>query len=80
MGRVIPVLVGLFVLGIGFAIFLHFRNAPEPPSAASPPATSQPPATPASPTYDTARATLARLPVKGWDRNTDFVRYRFGQV
>ena len=80
MGRVIPVLVGLFVLGIGFAIFLHFHNAPEPPSAASPPATSQPPATPASPTYDTARATLARLPVKGWDRNTDFVRYRFGQV
>ena len=80
MGRVIPVLVGLFVLGIGFAIWLHFHNAPEPPSAASPPATSQHPATPASPTYDTARATLARLPVKGWDRNTDFVRYRFGQA
>ena len=34
---------------------------------------------PGSPTYDTARATLARLPVKGWDRNTDFVRYRFGE-
>jgi Protein of unknown function (DUF1524) len=80
VGRVIPVLVGLFVLGIGFAIWLHFHNAPKPPSAASPPATSQPPATPASPTYDTARATLARLPVKGWDRNTDFVRYRFGQA
>src|SRR4051812_5422671 len=33
-----------------------------------------------NPTYDTARATLARLPVKGWDRNTDFSRYRFGQA
>lgn len=80
MGRVIPVLVGLFVLGIGVAIWLHFHNAPEPPSAAPPPATSQPSATPVSPTYDAARATLARLPVKGWDRNTDFSRYRFGQA
>ena len=33
-----------------------------------------------NPTYDTARATLARLSVKGWDRNTDFSRYRFGQA
>ena len=36
--------------------------------------------TPSAPTYDTARATLARLPVKGWDRNTDFARYRFGEA
>ena len=35
---------------------------------------------PDSPAYDAARATLARLPVKGWDRNTDFSRYRFGEA
>ena len=37
-------------------------------------------ASPATRHYDTARATLARLPVKGWDRNTDFSRYRFGEA
>jgi Protein of unknown function (DUF1524) len=77
---VIPVLVGLFVLGIGVAIWLQFQNRSEPPPAASPPATSQPQPGPVNPSYDTARATLARLPVKGWDRNTDFSRYRFGQA
>ena len=83
MGRVIPVLVGLFVLGIAVAIWLHFQQAPEPPAQPSPPQASQPapsPANQASPTYDTARATLDRLPVKGWDRNTDFRRYRFGEA
>jgi hypothetical protein len=80
VGRAIPLLVGLFVLGIGIAIWLRFQNPPEPP-ATSPPATSPRPAMPAgSPTYDTARATLARLPVKGWDRHADFVRYRFGEA
>jgi hypothetical protein len=77
---VIPVLVGLFVLGIGVAVWLHFQNRPEPPPGASPPSASQPQASAVSPAYDTARARLARLPVKGWDRNTDFSRYRFGQA
>jgi hypothetical protein len=77
---VIPVLVGLFVLGIGVAVWLHFQNRPEPPPAAPPPSASQSQASAVNPTYDTARARLARLPVKGWDRNTDFSRYRFGQA
>ena len=77
---VIPVLVGLFVLGIGVAVWLHFQNRPEPPPAAPRrPHRNRRPAR-STPTYDTARATLARLPVKGWDRNTDFSRYRFGQA
>ena len=83
MGRVIPVLVGLFVLGIGIAVWLHFQNGAAAPSPADsrPPATSTPvPDAPASAGFDTARATLARLPVKGWDRNTDFARYRFGEA
>lgn len=80
MARVIPWLVGLFALAIAVAIWLHFQNAPGPPSPSSSPSPSSAPATPVSPAYDTARATLARLPVKGWDRNTDFARYRFGEA
>jgi Protein of unknown function (DUF1524) len=83
VGRVIPVLVGLFALGIGIAIWLHFQKAPAapPPVDSRSQATSQPaPEAPGSPGFDTARATLERLRVKGWDRNTDFVRYRFGEA
>ena len=32
-----------------------------------------------TPGYDRARTLLATLPVKGWDRHTDFSRYRFGE-
>ena len=83
MGRVIPVLVCLFVLGIGVAIWLHFTAEPtgEPTDASSLPTTSLPTARPpGSPAFDAARATLSRLPVKGWDRVTDFARYRFGEA
>ena len=83
MGRVIPVLLGLFVVTIGVGIWLHFQNAPAPPPSGSPQATSTSAATPPaprSPGYDAVRATLDRLPVKGWDRNTDFARYRFGEA
>lgn len=79
MGRVIPVLVGLFVLGIGVAIWLHFNSEPAPPQASAPPTTSQP-AIRGTPAFDAARATLDRLPVKGWDREKDFSRYRFGEA
>ena len=83
MGRVIPVLLGLFVLGIGVAIWLHFQNEPAaaPSGAPTPPSTSQSAVRPpGNPAFDAARATLNRLPVKGWDRVTDFARYRFGQA
>ncbi len=67
-------LVGLFVLAMGIAIWMHFYSPSAPPAE-----TSQSAVRAASPSYDTARAMLARLPVKGWDRNTDFARYRFGE-
>ena len=74
---VIPVLLGLLVLGVAVAVWLHWHDAPAP----TPPAeASQPAVAPESPAYDTARATLDRLPVKGWDRYTDFARYRFGEA
>jgi Protein of unknown function (DUF1524) len=79
VGRVIPVLVGLVALGIAVAVWLHFHRAPTPPPQLAPQA-SQPAPTPHSRAYDTARATLDRLPVKGWDRFTDFARYRFGEA
>ena len=72
MGRIIPVLIGLSVLGIAVAAWLHW---PSPPSEAS-----RPVPVPQSRAYDAARATVDRLPVKGWDRFTDFVRYRFGEA
>jgi hypothetical protein len=80
---VIPVLVSLVGIGIGVAIWLHFSDEPtvKPTDASSPPSMSQPTARPpGSPAFDAARATLNRLPVKGWDRNTDFARYRFGEA
>lgn len=66
----------MFALAIAVAVWLHFQNAP----TSSPPPEPSPQATPVSPAFDAARATLARLPVKGWDRNTDFARYRFGEA
>lgn len=33
-----------------------------------------------SPVFDVARAQLAALPVKGWDRTQDFQRWRFGKA
>jgi hypothetical protein len=83
LSAVIPVLVGLFVLGIGVAIWLHFQDGPTAAPTAAPagPSTSQSAVRPpGSPAFDAARATLDRLPVKGWDRVTDFARYRFGEA
>ena len=55
-------------------VWLHFRTPPaEPPTAPPHRGSARPATTP-------ARATLARLPVKGWDRDTDFSRYRFGEA
>lgn len=56
-----------------------------PDSPASPPPTSAavtagPAAAAGTPNFDTARAQLAALPVKGWDRGQDFQRWRFGKA
>src|SRR5689334_15331827 len=67
-------LVGLFVLVIGVAVWLHLRDQPLR-AAPSPSVVRQP----VNPAFDAARAALDRLPVKGWDRVTDFSRRRFGE-
>ena len=66
MARVIPV-IALLAFAVAVAGWLHWQRTP----AQQPTATSS--------DYDDARALLAGLPVKGWDRMTDFSRYRFGE-
>jgi Protein of unknown function (DUF1524) len=63
---VIPV-IALVVLAVAVVGWLLWRTPAEPPAPET------------SPKYDDARAQLAGLPVKGWDRVTDFSRYRFGE-
>ena len=77
MGRAIPVLVGVAVLGIGMAVLVRHQDAPtaRPPGVASSTARSA-----GTPSYDVARARLKVLPVRGWDLKADFGRYRFGQA
>jgi hypothetical protein len=71
VGRAIPVLVVVVALGAAVAVWLHVFSAPEAPG----PSTGQ-----ATPPYDQVRVDLGRLPVKGWDRHTDYSRYRFGEA
>jgi hypothetical protein len=65
--RVIPVLIVIIAVGVAVFGWVHWRN--EPTTAEST----------ATPGYDRARTLLATLPVKGWDRHTDFSRYWFGE-
>ncbi|MDT5190611.1 MAG: hypothetical protein QOI28_2862 [Mycobacterium sp.] len=74
MVRVIPVLVAIVAVGVAVAGWLHFRSdsmLAVPPDA---------PSSQGSAGYDQVRENLRRLPVKGWDRHTDFARYRFGEA
>lgn len=70
MTRVIPVLVAVSAVGVAVACWIHFRA----PSTPSPEASAR-----ATTAYDQARTDAARLPVKGWDRETDFRRSAFGE-
>ena len=82
MARVIPalrrglpvLLVLVIAVAVGLATYRVWRpsDAPTPPPAPGGPG-------PGSRDFDQARARLAALPVKGWDRGRDFNRVRFGQ-
>ncbi|KHO18723.1 HNH endonuclease family protein [Mycolicibacterium setense] len=78
------------IVGV-LAVLVVARMRESGPAAQSPdqPATSvqphpsgaaQMPARRPTPGFDRARALLAALPVKGWDRHTDYARYRFGEA
>jgi hypothetical protein len=69
--RAIPAI--LVLAGIGVAAALWFHRGP----AATPPAPSS---QSGSPSYEQVRAIAQILPVGGWERRTDFSRYRFGEA
>lgn len=71
MGRIIPALIGLLAVVVAAALWLHWRDRADGPATAPPPTGAT--------DYDDARAQLAALPVKGWDRQSDFSRYRYGE-
>lgn len=78
--RVVPgaLVVLVVAAAVGWACWQHGGFAP--PSGPSP--TSTPPTPGAAPLdsgYDAARRMLDAIPVKGWDREQDFKRYRFGE-
>ncbi|MET4428767.1 HNH endonuclease family protein [Mycolicibacterium sp. 624] len=74
MGRRIPVLLVLVVLGIAVLVWVAVRSDSRPGAdeAASPSAGTI--------AFDQARADLGRLPVKAWDRRSDYSRHRFGRA
>lgn len=65
----------LVVLLAVAAVLVVARTRPPPAPSAGAPLSSAGPSG-----YEPARALLAGLPVKGWDRHTDYARHRFGEV
>ncbi len=64
----------LIILAIAVAVgWQYFREvrSPQPEAGPSPRAT---------PSYDAARQQMEALPVHGWDRVSDFQRFRFGEA
>lgn len=53
-------------------------SASRPMAQPQPSVSAQLPASQRTPGYDHARTLLAGLPIKGWDRDTDYTRSRFG--
>jgi hypothetical protein len=74
MGRRIPVLLVLVVLGIAVLAWVVLRSDSRPGADET---ASQSAGTIA---FDQARADLGRLPVKAWDRHSDYSRDRFGKA
>lgn len=51
----------------------------QPPTSSGPRPSGAPAGRP-TPGFDHARGLLSALPVQGWDRHTDYARYRFGEA
>lgn len=74
--------LALIVVGaVGVLVAWDRRGADDRSSAppAPPPRTSGVAAA-GTPNFDAARAQLAALPIRGWDRGQDFQRWRFGKA
>lgn len=83
-GRLAVLLVVAVILAVLAVLVVARLRAAQPiddPAArpAPAPTTGQAPM-PRTPGYARARTLLAGLPVKGWDRDTDYARSRFGEA
>jgi hypothetical protein len=68
----------VIVLVVWVRDWIGHQSGPSPSSTAA--TSSAPAATVRTPRFDAARAQLAALTIKSWDRAQDFKRYRFGQA
>ena len=67
-------LAALLIVAMAVAVgWQYFRDSTSPQSDAGPSPT-------ATPNYDAARRQMEALPVHGWDRVSDFQRFRFGEA
>jgi hypothetical protein len=67
-------LTSIIILAIAVAVgweYFHDMRSPRPDAVPSPTATAN---------YDAARHQMEGLPVHGWDRVSDFQRFRFGEA
>jgi hypothetical protein len=79
VGRAIPASLTLAVIGAAIvAGTVVWRQAHSGLDESS--SSTSPPAAAGTARYDLARADAERLPVKGWDVPSDFVRSRFGEA
>jgi hypothetical protein len=78
VGRAIPALLALVAVVVAVAVWLHVRSSPNQPPTPSSPEASR--VGPGSPGYEQARADAQQLPVRGWDRRSDFARALFGEA
>jgi hypothetical protein len=82
----IALLIVVVVAGLVVGAALWTRDRTDHPSAGPSPTWTAPTSSIAATTptgtghFAGARAALAALPVKGWDRTQDFKRYRFGKA
>jgi hypothetical protein len=85
-GRLTVLLVVAVILAVlAVLVVARMREAgpaDAPAQSPVPPPTSgqAPQPIPQTPGYDRARTLMAGLPVKGWDRDTDYARSRFGEA
>ena len=86
--RLSAALLGALVIAAVAGVLVWQQRATEapslPPTWRADPAsgTAVPPPAPGAPPsrFDTARRQLGALPVRGWDRTSDFRRYQFGEA
>ncbi|MGI9162222.1 MAG: HNH endonuclease family protein [Mycobacterium sp.] len=83
--RALAVVVAALVISAVAAVLIWQEKAnqissPSPTWRAEPTSGQAPPPVSPDARYDLARQQLKALPVRGWDRTSDFKRYQFGQA